>query len=129
MAFLLFFYEKSQKYNVEHWAKVNLFQNFFSDVPQVRLELGSTLNSSQIREGADVYFECSIKANPWIQKVSWRHNVIGSFTLWYFCNILDDNVIVKLHVEIVISFGPSLISCIKGLYHLGESFDFETFFP
>ncbi|CAL8139508.1 unnamed protein product [Orchesella dallaii] len=43
-------------------------------VPQVNLDFGSKINSTHIREGEDVYFECSIKANPWIQKVSWRHN-------------------------------------------------------
>ena len=46
------------------------------DVPIVRLELGSKLKLEAIKEGDDVYMECSIRANPWVTKVTWKHNVI-----------------------------------------------------
>ncbi|XP_038121999.1 nephrin isoform X2 [Culex quinquefasciatus] len=43
-------------------------------VPVVTLEYGTNYNyTSSIREGADVYFECNIKSNPWVYKVIWRH--------------------------------------------------------
>ena len=45
------------------------------DVPIVRLELGSKLKLEAIKEGDDVYMECSIRANPWVTKVAWKHNV------------------------------------------------------
>ncbi|XP_050531046.1 nephrin-like [Daktulosphaira vitifoliae] len=43
-------------------------------VPVVTLELGKNINGSAIKEGMDVYFECNIKANPWVYRVTWRHN-------------------------------------------------------
>ncbi|XP_041969072.1 nephrin-like [Aricia agestis] len=42
--------------------------------PVVTLSLGSTLNPHDIKEGDDVYFECSVKANPKEHRISWYHN-------------------------------------------------------
>ena len=39
------------------------------------LRLGLELGSEAIEETKDVYFECKIKANPEIYKISWSHNV------------------------------------------------------
>lgn len=45
------------------------------DVPKATARFGSSLNAHIIKEGDDVYFECSIKANPRVTVVSWSHNV------------------------------------------------------
>ncbi|XP_043226063.1 hemicentin-1-like [Amphibalanus amphitrite] len=42
--------------------------------PVVSLTLGSSLDQDRIKEGDDVYFECSIRANPPVYKTEWRHN-------------------------------------------------------
>lgn len=47
----------------------------FADQPQVSLQLGSTLNPDDIKEGDDVYFECHIKANPKENRITWWHDV------------------------------------------------------
>ena len=47
----------------------------FSDPPEVSVELGSKLNAVDIREGDDVYFECSIDAFPSADRISWKKDV------------------------------------------------------
>lgn len=47
----------------------------FSDVPETKIRLGTSLNPDTIREGTDVYFDCLIKAEPSVYKVEWRHEV------------------------------------------------------
>ncbi|XP_071526514.1 nephrin-like isoform X2 [Panulirus ornatus] len=42
-------------------------------VPEATLRPGRSLNLSNIEEGDDVYFECSIKANPRVYKIIWEH--------------------------------------------------------
>lgn len=43
--------------------------------PRLTLVAGLNLNMNAIREGADAYFECEIRANPRVFKVQWSHNV------------------------------------------------------
>lgn len=62
------------------------------------VRLGTNLDPTNIREGTDVYFDCIIKAHPYVYKVEWRHNVstyiemnlvINPFELDIFDNIFD----------------------------------------
>ena len=40
-------------------------------MPQLSLRLGSKLRHSHIQEGNDVYFECNIRASPWVTEIRW----------------------------------------------------------
>nr|XP_045591679.1 synaptogenesis protein syg-2-like [Procambarus clarkii] len=44
-------------------------------VPVALLQPGRSVNLSNIEEGDDVYFECSIEANPRVFKINWLHEV------------------------------------------------------
>ena len=57
---------------------------FFADLPRVKLGLGSTLDPDSIKEGDDVYFECSIDAKPSVYKIVWKFNVS-----WLFWALFD----------------------------------------
>ena len=46
-----------------------------SVVPKVELSLGRMVNPEDLEEGDDIYFSCSIKANPPAYKITWWHNV------------------------------------------------------
>lgn len=76
--------------NAQHFPLLSFFHLWISDVPVVSLEFGTNQQSisSGIKEGADVYFECNIKANPWVYKVNWKQNVSFSFLLLCFWNYL-----------------------------------------
>ena len=52
-----------------------LMFSIFSVPPTVSLDIGKALNLNDLEEGDDVYFECSISANPPPYKVTWLHNV------------------------------------------------------
>ncbi|PZC81801.1 hypothetical protein B5X24_HaOG212015 [Helicoverpa armigera] len=43
-------------------------------VPIVDLKMGSNLNPDEIKEGDDVYFECTVKANPKTHRLVWFHD-------------------------------------------------------
>jgi hypothetical protein len=48
--------------------------------------VGKALNLNDLEEGDDVYFECSVVANPAPYKVTWLHNVSKSSIFNRFCH-------------------------------------------
>ena len=52
-----------------------------SDPPKVFLKFGSNINTEEIIENSDVYFDCIIDANPSIYKVEWHRNVSKTIVL------------------------------------------------
>jgi hypothetical protein len=51
------------------------------DAPEVSLVLGRAMNSSILKEGDDVYFECQVKANPPPRRVIWKKEASQFFFL------------------------------------------------
>ena len=51
------------------------FLLLFSVTPSVTLSLGRMVNPQDLEEGDDIYFSCTIKANPPAYKLTWWHNV------------------------------------------------------
>lgn len=47
----------------------------FSVSPRVNLNFGVPLNAASIKEGQDIFFRCSVEANPQVYKIEWRHDV------------------------------------------------------
>ena len=41
----------------------------------MRLEFGKNIDTENIKEGDDAYFECHVQARPEITKIQWIHNV------------------------------------------------------
>ncbi|XP_045130450.1 nephrin-like isoform X1 [Portunus trituberculatus] len=46
-------------------------------LPTATARFGSSLDATNIKEGDDVYFECSVHANPPVLHVTWRHNNVA----------------------------------------------------
>ena len=51
-------------------------------MPKVELSLGRMVNPADLEEGDDIYFSCSIEANPPAYKITWWHNVREILQRW-----------------------------------------------
>ena len=60
---------------IHEYLEQQLTFGFFSVAPTVSLELGRMVNPEDLEEGDDIYFSCSINANPPAYKLTWWHNV------------------------------------------------------
>ncbi|RVE52251.1 hypothetical protein evm_003041 [Chilo suppressalis] len=60
---------KFNKSTIESKLPLNIYY-----VPVATITLGSKMNPNDIEEGDDVYFECTVDANPPAYKVVWEHN-------------------------------------------------------
>lgn len=66
----------------------------FPDVPETQITLGTNLRADDIREGTDVYFDCTVDAVPPAYKVQWKRDVryLMIILLFSFCLF---NIILK----------------------------------
>lgn len=70
----------------------------YLDPPRLKIYLGRNLNVSNIKEGSDVYFECTIDASPSITRLDWDHNV---------------SIIIRIHLHVLNRFN---ILCSTEIY-------------
>lgn len=74
--------------------------------------MGSSLNPDDIKEGDDVYFECSIKANPKTYRLAWFHDVSNDtinrtayFLSWFKLPIILSSYLLYLSTILTIFSG------------------------
>lgn len=66
----------------------------FPDVPETQIALGTNLRADDIREGTDVYFDCTVDAVPPAYKVQWKRDVRYLMIILLFSSYLF-NIISK----------------------------------
>ena len=63
---------------------------FLLDKPKVSLKLGRNIEMDRIKEGEDIYMECSVDSRPEPYKLFFRHQVAVTMT-----NIEQSNILLK----------------------------------
>lgn len=68
-------------------------------VPVAMVTFGRSLNPKDIREGADVYFECHVRSNPHFYNITWRNN--GKFLIEHVAKgvIIGNQTLVLQNVK------------------------------
>lgn len=131
--FMLFLNAKEWK-RIRRKARKSAFMNkksslfvwgFLADMPVVTLKMGSSLNPDDIKEGADVYFECLILSNPKPYKMSWYHNVSSSTDPSSLLNISLWISLTEVSVT-ELSWNLISLSCAHKLFSL-SSFSVDAF--
>ena len=90
-----------------------IYVQYISVPPTVTLHIGKALNLNDLEEGDDVYFECSIVANPPAYKVTWLHNVshgsVQYIDILSFCqparlsySVINEDQLLKLGFVLLI---------------------------
>ena len=90
-----------------------IYVQYISVPPTVTLHIGKALNLNDLEEGDDVYFECSIVANPPAYKVTWLHNVshgsVQCIDILSFCqparlsySVINEDQLLKLGFVLLI---------------------------
>ncbi|CAG7819960.1 unnamed protein product [Allacma fusca] len=65
---------RSENHMIENSFQEDRYRLNVQYAPKVILTLGANLNPDDIKEGDDVYFECTIKSNPPYNRLSWFHD-------------------------------------------------------
>ena len=99
---------------------------FTSDVPISTLSFGRSLSPKNILSGADVYFECHVKANPTFYNITWRQNVSLSFFKFPVRNNLISHASISFF-DVFIS-GLSIVLDTKFKCHDSNAYDMKHYF-
>ena len=84
----------------------------FSVSPRVNLNFGVPLNAASIKEGQDIFFRCSVEANPQVYKIEWRHDVSNFNTeirLYIKLNLSQNKTVDQNIEQGVLISGSSLV--------------------
>ena len=81
-----------------HFVKSAIFLPL--DPPEVSVALGSKMKALDIKEGDDVYFECSIEAYPEAERITWKKDVSMRFNFQWYLLFIMHVLVAGIHCSI-----------------------------